>query len=103
METFYHTARWARLTWAIKNRDKQRCVRCGSRQDLHVHHIRPASRGGAVWSPANLETLCEVCHLEEHGKTSHKARQPRIFSLSEWHGFARRPDSPQIQIQPGLF
>ena len=74
------------------------------KKGLAVHHIRPVRRGGAIWSPDNLETLCEVCHLVEHGKTSHKSRKVRTVRLSEWHGFARRADSSaQVKIQPSLF
>ena len=69
-----------------------------------IPDIRPVRRGGAIWSPENLKTLYGVCHLEEHGKTSHKVRKVRTIRLSEWDGFARRPDSPPaVKIQPSLF
>jgi 5-methylcytosine-specific restriction endonuclease McrA len=32
---------------------------------LSVHHIIPVSRGGTD-EPANLKTVCERCHKEEH-------------------------------------
>jgi hypothetical protein len=57
----------------VLKRDNLRCRICGRRPDdhtdleLHVHHIRPWSKGG-VTDIANLITLCHTCHkgLEPH-------------------------------------
>jgi hypothetical protein len=57
----------------VLKRDNRRCRICGRRPDdhtdleLHVHHIRPWSKGG-VTDIANLITLCHTCHkgLEPH-------------------------------------
>lgn len=46
-----------------KLRDDFRCVRCGVRSLLHVHH----SKGTASHQVADLETLCQSCHHAEHG------------------------------------
>jgi group II intron reverse transcriptase/maturase len=43
-------------------RDGYRCVRCGSQEKVHVHHILALSDGG-THELANLETLCERCHV----------------------------------------
>lgn len=42
-------------------RDHQRCVWCGGRDDLTIHHLRPAFIGGTTQVP-NLITLCRSCH-----------------------------------------
>lgn len=57
----------------ILKRDKFRCKVCGRRPDnyvdieLHVHHIRPFSKGGFTHEE-NLITLCDTCHngLDPH-------------------------------------
>lgn len=49
----------------ILKRDKWRCVKCGCKKWLHVHHILPRSKGGTN-NHDNLITLCDVCHMEEH-------------------------------------
>jgi len=45
------------------------CGRSGSyRNKLHIHHVKPLSRGGTNRLD-NLILLCEQCHKEEHGVT----------------------------------
>lgn len=39
------------------------CMRCGSGNDLEVHH---KDRDRDNNSPENLEVLCHGCHMEEH-------------------------------------
>ncbi len=56
------------LRWKILNRDKFRCVICGSSPaveincKLHVDHIIPFSKGGKTLIE-NLRTLCKNCNL----------------------------------------
>jgi hypothetical protein len=45
-----------------KMRDRFRCVRCGIRRSLHVHH----RHGTSSHHIADLETLCVACHQAEH-------------------------------------
>lgn len=51
----------------VMYRDKWRCraPRCGSKSNLHAHHIRFRSEGGPD-TAANLVTLCETCHRRVH-------------------------------------
>ena len=42
------------------------CEQCEERGFLHVHHIKPISKGGNHRSE-NLIVLCEDCHSQEHG------------------------------------
>lgn len=55
----------------IIRRDGGCCLRCGTSEDLEVHHIQPISQGGTN-DDANLATLCVSCHHSAHGgsKTS---------------------------------
>jgi hypothetical protein len=52
----------------IIRRDGSECLRCGSTQDLEVHHITPTSEGGSD-EDGNLATLCKACHKEAHGES----------------------------------
>lgn len=46
----------------ILQRDKYRCLLCGSNERLDVHHAKPQNQGGTS-DDSNLITLCEGCHL----------------------------------------
>jgi RNA-directed DNA polymerase len=52
----------------VKMRDNFRCARCGTSENLRVHHIK----GGKSHRPNDLETLCLTCHQAEH---SHRQRE----------------------------
>jgi hypothetical protein len=52
------------LVWA---RDGGRCVRCGSKQDLHFDHIIPVAKGGGK-TEANIQILCQTCNLKKSDK-----------------------------------
>lgn len=48
----------------IKQRDGNACVLCGTKKNLHVHHILRKSKYPKLLSePANLICLCEFCHI----------------------------------------
>ena len=42
-----------------------KCFECGSREDLHHHHVVPRMRGGTRTIP-----LCPLCHAKVHGRKS---------------------------------
>ena len=41
-------------------RDKYRCVKCGSRKNLEIHHIVPHAKGSNRLE--NLQLLCQRCN-----------------------------------------
>lgn len=45
----------------VWQRDKGRCVKCGSQQHLEFDHIIPVSRGGSN-TERNIQLLCELCN-----------------------------------------
>lgn len=49
---------------AVKKRIPS-CSRCGSREELHAHHIVPRSKGGKS-TLRNGTTLCRGCHEDHH-------------------------------------
>jgi hypothetical protein len=48
----------------VRHRDGDRCVICGSTDQLEVDHKRALMNGGGN-SHANLATLCDDCHTEK--------------------------------------
>lgn len=49
---------------AALRRDGRQCTVCGSRKNLHAHHIESGSRNEKLrYSVSNLVTLCSHCHL----------------------------------------
>ncbi len=57
-----------KLRFWIYQRDGNRCVRCGSRENLEVDHIYPISKGGKT-TPNNLQTLCHRCNVQKGTRT----------------------------------
>ena len=56
---------WSR---AVKDRDG-RCMKCGSIENLHAHHIKPKSiYPDLILDIDNGLTLCYGCHKSEHEK-----------------------------------
>lgn len=45
------------------------CFRCGSRESLHLDHIRPVALGGHT-DLANIQTLCRDCNLSKGATTA---------------------------------
>lgn len=59
---------WRYRAWrrAVLNRDGHQCQRCGSKSDLHAHHIqRWSKRPDLRFEVANGITLCASCHAKE--------------------------------------
>jgi 5-methylcytosine-specific restriction endonuclease McrA len=57
----WHRPGATRLRARVLSRDDHRCVRCGSTEELSVHHIVPARHGGSD-DLLNLQLLCADCH-----------------------------------------
>ena len=56
----------ARRMWrdGIKARDNNRCIYCGSTEDLTIDHVRPRCRGGET-NASNCVTACLSCNQEK--------------------------------------
>lgn len=62
---FHGTARWQRVRRAILSREPfcRICAEHGLRTLAEVvDHITPATAGGALYDPENLQPLCHHCH-----------------------------------------
>ena len=52
----------------VWKRDKGRCVRCGSTENLHFDHDIPYSRGGSSLTAANIQLMCAKHNLEKRDR-----------------------------------
>lgn len=46
--------------------EKEKCEKCGSKENLTKHHKIPYARGGTD-DPSNIQILCRDCHDKVHG------------------------------------
>jgi hypothetical protein len=53
----------------VWKRDKGRCAKCGSKENLHFDHIIPYSQGGSSKNAANIQILCAKHNLEKKDNT----------------------------------
>lgn len=53
---------------AVWTRDRGRCVKCGSVDNLHFDHVIPYSRGGSSLVVENIQLLCARHNLAKHNK-----------------------------------
>jgi 5-methylcytosine-specific restriction endonuclease McrA len=68
---------------SVLNRDKHKCVECGSKKGLHIHHKKHRSKGGTD-DLENLMTLCELCHTEQHrGEPVYNVMIQRFWEYEE--------------------
>ncbi|MFH0791187.1 MAG: HNH endonuclease signature motif containing protein [Candidatus Omnitrophota bacterium] len=49
----------------VWQRDKGKCVKCGSQENLEYDHIIPVVKGGSN-TERNIQLLCEKCNREKH-------------------------------------
>ncbi len=52
----------------VWKRDKGKCVKCGSTENLHFDHNIPYSRGGSSLTADNIQLLCARHNLEKHDR-----------------------------------
>lgn len=61
--SIYRDPRWAVVRLAAKRRDGWKCVECGARGRLEVHHIkRVKDFPELAYSLEHVKTLCGCCH-----------------------------------------
>jgi 5-methylcytosine-specific restriction endonuclease McrA len=58
---------YKRLMKKVLERDQWKCQKCGSLENLQLHHrIKRSKQGNDALE--NLVTLCAYCHMAEHGQ-----------------------------------
>ena len=63
---------------AVFERDGNRCLKCGSSNDLSIDHVVPLSKGGDN-NTDNLQTLCKTCNSSK-GASSKDYRKINVGS-----------------------
>ena len=72
---------YRRLMKRVMERDGWRCQKCGSLENLQVHHtIRRSQQGND--SLENLVTLCARCHMKEHGQLAYEVEALQVIKRS---------------------
>jgi len=70
---------YRRIMKRVLERDDWRCQRCGSLENLQIHHqIKRSQMGNDAL--ANLQTLCAHCHIKEHGQLFFSAPAVKVCS-----------------------
>lgn len=49
----------------VLERDDHQCVKCGTDEELTLHHIIPRSQGG-MDAMSNYAMVCDDCHIQAH-------------------------------------
>ncbi len=71
-----------RLMKRVLERDEWRCQKCGSLENLQIHHkIKRSQLGNG--SLDNLVTLCARCHMAEHGQLTYTIPAAKVCSTSK--------------------
>lgn len=85
----YYGTDWPEVRKKVIERDEE-CQRCGSEEDLQVHHIIPLrifNHPDDANFMENLITLCHTCHmLEEHDKKKVEEFEKRAYRQIEGVG-----------------
>lgn len=83
-------AEWDDIRVRVLRRDGFRCVGCGADLKVdgaHVHHVLPRAAGGPD-EPANLVSLCPMCHAAVHPhlgvSLARRLLQKAAVRLAEW-------------------
>ncbi|MEM8821577.1 MAG: HNH endonuclease signature motif containing protein [Pseudomonadota bacterium] len=69
--------RWPALRLKALRRDGFRCVQCGARGRLEVHHREPVrDRPDLAFTLENLASLCASCHAVETAREQGRVVSP---------------------------
>ena len=66
-QAFYSSEAWLKVLTKVRRRDKYCCQRCGSGEEIHVHHIVSFAVEELRAELDNLVLLCQECHYWVHG------------------------------------
>ena len=77
--------RWQRRRLEIMQRDDFKCTKCGTTNDLNVHHLRYIE-GRKPWEyeNADLVTLCGDCHKATHEEMERERQEEIEYDECSW-------------------
>ena len=64
----YSSNAWINVAKKVRRRDKQRCQKCGEREELEIHHIVSFAVKELRCVASNLVLLCSSCHDFVHSR-----------------------------------
>ena len=62
---FYQSKEWRSLRQKRLSIDRHRCLKCGKKKELQVHHRKGKDFSNRL---RDLQTLCKICHGKVHGR-----------------------------------
>ena len=63
---FLQTSYWFGVKDLVLKRDNHKCVKCNSKDKLHIHHTTYIHHFSEHKHLEDLETLCDICHGLAH-------------------------------------
>lgn len=61
-------------------RDSHKCTQCGSKDELHAHHVKPWAKYPKLrYVITNGLTLCRKCHYKEHRWMARSCSAQRVY------------------------
>jgi len=88
------SGKWQKLRIQILDRDGWVCVVCNKPAHT-VDHIVPRVRGGSMWEPSNLQSMCKSCNSAKGGRFFNSMPTPPVFSKTSLSKTLQIvPDSP---------
>ena len=65
---YLKSAEWKEIRQLVLKRDGFKCIECGSKIKLHVHHETYEHYKNEINYLEDLNTICEKCHSKIHNK-----------------------------------
>ena len=72
------SGKWQKLRIQILDRDGWVCAVC-NRPAHTVDHIIPRVKGGDMWEPSNLQSMCKSCNSAKGGRFFNSMPTPPVF------------------------
>jgi len=86
---------WRRLVF---KRDGFECLKCGSTDRLHAHHIKSFAKFPKLrFDVSNGQTLCIICHGKVHGKSFAKRRGRKCVDCGKRCSGKNRQGKPRCR------
>lgn len=77
--------RWQRKRLEIMQRDDFTCTQCKDKTStLHVHHKRYTGKNPWDYDNADLTTICENCHYNEHKENDFEIIEGGIYQVFDF-------------------
>lgn len=87
--------RWKERRIEILERDSYKCIKCGSSENLIVHHKFYEEKAPWEYSDEQLETVCKSCHKEHH-RINGNSYKKYIQTVSYIADFTCEEDNEQL-------